>query len=656
MVIDPYKITILRSLKYKSWSDIDKMNYLSIEGISKKYSEKNLLNNINLGISEGDKIGLIGVNGTGKSTLLKIIAGAEEPDEGRIIKGNSIRIEYLSQNPYFDEGATVIEQVFKGNSSIMKVIRDYYKAIADPNISNEKIIQLTNNMDTISGWDLEKDAKTVLTKLGIEDFHAKIGTLSGGQKKRIALASALINPCELLILDEPTNHLDNESIDWLEEYLNGRKGALLMITHDRYFLDRVVNQIIEIDRGSIYTYKGNYSYYLEKKLEREEQEIIKEKKRQSLYKKELSWIKTGARARTTKQKARINRFEDLKERAQNIDSEKMDISVASSRLGKKIIEIEKISKAFDKDKKVIDNFSYILLRDDRIGIVGHNGSGKSTLLNIIYGKIKPDNGTVDIGETVKIGMFSQETYHVKDDLRVIEYIKEGADYIRTSNGDRISASQMLERFLFPPEAQWTLISKLSGGEKRRLYLLRVLMESPNVLFLDEPTNDLDIETLRILEDYIEEFEGVVVVVSHDRYFLDRITNKIFEFQGNGKIKQYTGNYTQFKNDKSDSEKTIKKTRENKSTNIASEDKSKSSKKSLKFSYNEQREYEKIDDDIAKLEEQISYIQNKIDNAATNYILLQELMEEKKKLEEELDYKMERWVYLNELANKIESIK
>ena len=627
------------------------MNLLNVENISKSYSEKPLLNNINLGINEGDKIGVLGVNGTGKTTLLNIIAGFETGDSGRVIKGNSVRIEYLMQDPYFDKDATVIDQIFKGNSKEMKIMREYQEAIGNKSTPSDVIMKLTQTMDSMNLWNLESEGKAILTKLGIVDFNAKVGTLSGGQKKRIALASTLINPSDILILDEPTNHLDNDTIEWLEEYLNNRKGALIMITHDRYFLDRVVNEIVEIDKGSLFIYEGNYNDFLEKKAEREEIEISSESKRQSLFKKELAWMRKGAKARTTKQKARIDRFEKLKDSKVNLENENVEINVASSRLGKKVINLENITKFYD-DKNIIDDFSYIVLRDDRIGILGPNGSGKSTLMNIICGRVKPDSGVVEIGETVKMGVFSQEAYHMDESLKIIEYIREGAEYITTSDGSKISASQMLERFLFPPHLQWTLISKLSGGEKRRLYLLRVLMEAPNVLLLDEPTNDLDIQTLTILEDYLEEFPGAIIAVSHDRYFLDKMAEKVFVFEGDGKIVQYTGNYTSFKEDNKESNKKIevKGKDENKDKD---NNKKREKNKSLKFSYNEQREYEEIDDVIAAIEEKIENINGEIDAASTDYVLLQELLAKKEELEEEYDEKMKRWVYLNELAEKIE---
>lgn len=633
------------------------MNFISAENISKSYSEKKLIININFGINEGDKLGLIGVNGTGKSTLLKVIAGLEEPDLGRVIRASSIKIEYLAQNPVFDLEATVLEQVFKSDTAIMKLIREYESAINSKTASNERIIKLTQEMDALNAWTIESEAKTILTKLGISDFDAKIGTLSGGQKKRVAMAAALINPSDLLILDEPTNHLDNESIDWLEQFLNKRKGALLMITHDRYFLDRVVNKIIELDNGCLYQYEGNYSSFLEKKIEREDLEAANESKRKSLYKKELAWMRRGAKARTTKQKARIDRFETLSKELVINNEEAMEISVGSKRLGKKVIEINNISKSFE-GKLLIENFSYIVVRNDRAGIVGPNGSGKSTLINIITGKLKPDSGSVEIGETVRIGVYSQETYHMDDSIRVIEYIKQGAEFIENAEGFKITASQMLERFLFPGAIQWTPIGKLSGGEKRRLYLLRVLMEAPNVLLLDEPTNDLDIETLKILEDYLEDFPGAIITVSHDRYFLDKLAEKIFYFEGSGKITEYTGNYSDFVSAAREEENTINKANEKAKDNVDKSyaDVDKKKDKPIKFSYKEQKEYEEIDYVISELESSIENIEMRINETSSDYTLLQELLTEKKLIENNLEEKMDRWVYLNELAEKIDEAK
>jgi ATP-binding cassette subfamily F protein uup len=547
-----------------------------------------------------------------------------------------------------------MEQVFKGDSPKIKLVREYETALQDAEVNSEKLLKLSVEMDRINGWSLENEAKNVLTKLGITDFKEKISVLSGGQKKRVALAAALINPSELLILDEPTNHLDNSTIDWLEEYLGKRKGALLMITHDRYFLDRVVNEIAEMDKGKLYLYKGNYNNFIESKAEREERENASERKRQSLFVKELAWISRGAKARTTKQKSRVDRFEKLSEQNTGSSEEKLEISVGSSRLGRKIIELSHISKSFG-DNKVIDDFSYIVLRNDRVGIIGPNGSGKTTLINIIAGIMEPDSGIVDKGETVKIGLFSQDFYHMDDNSRVIEYIREGAEYLETAEGEKISASQMLERFLFPSASQWTPLSKLSGGEKRRLHLLRVLMEAPNVLLLDEPTNDLDIETLTILEDYIESFPGAVIAVSHDRYFLDKTANKIFVFQGIGSIMQYTGNYTDIKESGflEDINDSIGQRQKGKAGDIKS-GAEREKEKPLKFSYKEAKEYEEIDEVIALLEEKVQELDKQLASAASDYVLLQQLMKDKEEAVRQLEEKMDRWIYLNELAEKIEN--
>lgn len=635
------------------------MNLISIENVSKSYSEKQLLNKISLGVNEGDKIGIIGINGTGKTTLLKIISGEELADEGKIMKGNSIVIEFLRQNPDFDSEATIMEQVLKGNSSIMELIREYKKATSEKNTPNDKIIALTQQMDAMNAWNIESEAQGVLTRLGINDFEVKVGTLSGGQKKRIALATALISESDLLILDEPTNHLDSDMIEWLEQYLNKRKGALLMITHDRYFLDRVVNRIFELDRGSIFEYEGNYSEFLVKKSEREEIEGIQGKKAHNLFKKELAWMRKGAKARTTKQKARIDRFGKLSEEVEKDKSGgKLEISVGSSRLGRKVIELENISKIYD-GREIINNFSYIVLKDDRIGIVGPNGSGKSTLINIICGKITPDRGAVIVGETVRIGLFSQETDHMDDNLRVIEYIKEVAEYITTADGDKITASQMLERFLFPGALQWAPIGKLSGGEKRRLHLLRILMYAPNVLVLDEPTNDLDTETLMILEDYLEDFPGAVITVSHDRYFLDKVVEKIFLIDPKGNIIHNTGNFSDFKEKHMETEMfENKKTLSDRADKIkvSNQESIKDKGRPLKFSYKEQKEHEEIDMIISNLEEEINDIEKKLGAAATDHELLQQLLIEKEHKELLLEEKMDRWMYLNELAEKIEKEK
>ena len=633
------------------------VNILSAEGISKSYSEKILFENIDLGINEGEKIGLIGINGTGKTTLLKVIAGVEPHDKGRIITGNGIRIEYLPQNPDFEAGATVLQQVFKGGSPVMELLREYEYMLQSVNENPEdsqlekRLVELTQRMDSMDAWTVESEAKAVLTKLGISDFEADVSTLSGGQRKRIAMASALINPSDLLILDEPTNHIDNETVDWLEKYLNKRKGALLMVTHDRYFLDRVVNRIIELDKGKLYSYQANYSRFVEMKAEREELEQSSERKRQNLLRTELEWIKRGAKARSTKQKARIERFEKLQQEGIAASTGSVEIEVGSSRLGRKTIEMEHIAKCFS-EHCVIKDFSYIVLRDDRIGIVGPNGSGKSTLLKIIAGRLEPDCGSVATGETVKIGFFTQESDEMDVNLRVIEYIREEAEVITTTNGT-ISASQMLERFLFPPNVQWTPISKLSGGERRRLYLLRILMGAPNILLLDEPTNDLDIQTLTILESYIDEFPGAVIAVSHDRYFLDRVADKIFSFEGGGNIRQYAGNYSDYQESKENREEeneagTSKRENEEKSSYFENK-----KDRPLKFTFKEQREYEQIDGIIAGLESELETLDTAMENAASDFSRLQELITKKDGIEKQLEEAMERWVYLNELAETIE---
>ena len=639
------------------------MNLITLENISKSYSEKILANNVSLGINEGEKIGLIGVNGTGKSSFLKIVAGVEEPDEGTVTKGNRVRIEYLAQTPDYDDNATVLEQVFKGNSEEMRILREYEELLEKidkgevKENDSERLIRLQGKIDALNLWDMESEAKNVLTKLGITNFEEKVGNLSGAQKKRIMLAAALITPCELLILDEPTNHLDNETISWLEEYLNSRKGALLMITHDRYFLDRVTNRILELDRGRLFSYDGNYSVFLEKKMERIAIEKASEEKRQNLMRKELAWVRRGAKARTTKQKARLQRFDELVNQEGFIENENIEISVMGTRLGKKIIEIEHLNKSFG-DKKIVDDFNYIVLRSDRIGIVGPNGIGKSTLMGMIEGKVKPDSGEIIKGETVKIACFSQEDTHMHPEMRAIDYIKEAGEYLQTATGERITASQMCEKFLFDGTLQWTMIGMLSGGERRRLHLLRVLMEAPNVLLLDEPTNDLDIETLNRLEDYLDDFGGVVITVSHDRYFLDRICNKIFSYKGNGKIDIYTGNYGDYLLSKEE-EAVNNKEKEvavDKNKKEPSVDKNKNKGKVLKFSFKEQREFETIDEEIMTLEEKIEELDSLMAKHASEYGRLQELMEEKAKVEEELAFKYERWEYLNELAAQIEENK
>lgn len=603
------------------------MNILNVEKVSKTYGEKELFNNISLGINSGDKIGLIGVNGTGKSTLLKIIAGIEEPDEGQVVKGKGIELAYLAQTPLYYENENVLEYVMRGKHA-----------------------------------DSQPKAKEILNKLGITNHGAMMNILSGGQKKRAALARTLVEPARLLILDEPTNHLDNDMVLWLEQFIKNFKGELIMVTHDRYFLDNVTNRIVELDKASLYSYDTNYSGFLELKTQREEMERATEAKRQNILRKELAWIRRGCQARSTKQQARIDRFEDMKEASKQararFDKQLMDMNSVSSRLGRKTVELHNICKSFG-ERTIIDDFTYIFLRDDRIGIVGDNGCGKSTLMKIIAGQLEPDSGSVEVGETVRIGYFMQENEPLDDSLTVLEFVRSIGEYVTTADG-KATASQMCEKFLFTPKQQWTPISKLSGGEKRRLYLLSVLMSAPNVLILDEPTNDLDIETLEILEEYLDGFSGIVITVSHDRYFLDRVVDRIFAFEAGGHLTQYEGGYTDYRdkcvssiynvesNGTSDAPKS-KAAGQVKKVYNSHEDK-------IKFTYMEQKEYETIDDDIEELETKVSELDDEIAKNATSYSKLAELTKEKEDVERQLEEKMERWEYLNDLAEKIEKQK
>lgn len=596
---------------------------LSAEKISKNYSEKPLLNDISLFLNEGDSVGVIGINGTGKTTLLKVIAGVETPDSGTITTSTGVKIAYLPQNPDLNNNLTIWEQMTKLNTSSTEPFKDY-------------------------------EAKAILNKLGIVDLSQQIKYLSGGEKRRVAIAHALVTPSNVLILDEPTNHLDNDMTLWLESYLKRYTGALLMVTHDRYFLDRVTNRIVEIDRGQLYNYQANYSQFVKLKTEREEMEQNTLRKNKSLLRKELEWMQQGPKARGTKSKERIERFHALEEKTQVITESTLDIQSVSSRLGRKIIEIYNLSKSFD-NIPLIRDFNYTVLRNDRVGIVGKNGCGKSTLLKMIIGSIQPDTGNVDIGTTVKIGHFSQECDDMDTSLKVIDYIREVAEYIQTPDGS-VSASQMLETFLFPSDAQWQPIAKLSGGERRRLFLLRILMGAPNVLFLDEPTNDLDIETLVILESYLDTFNGAVIVVSHDRYFLDRVVDKIFEFQDDATLKQYLGGYSDYVEERRDFDKYQKlKTNQPNPSSASKQSKlaNRPRQQKLKFTYKEQKEFETIDDVIADLEQSINNIDKAIQLNASDYIKLQELTAEKEALEQQLDEAMDRWVYLNDLAEKIQ---
>lgn len=610
------------------------MSVINVEHISKLYGDKMILEDLSCSVDEGDKIGIIGINGTGKSTLLRIIAGEEEADEGKIIFSNGMTIGWMGQNPEFDEESSILKYVCEG-----KKIEDDY------------------------GY--ESDAKAMLTVLELENFDEKIKNLSGGQKKRAALCKVLLQKPDILILDEPTNHLDNKMSDWLENYLKRFRGVLLMVTHDRYFLDKVTNHIWEVEGGKVYYYDENYSGYLERKAEREERELASERKRQSILRSEVKWVMRGARARSTKQKARLERFEQLKAMDSPKTAKQVEMGSVGTRLGKKTIELYDISKAYG-DKVLFKHFSYIFKRFERIGFVGHNGCGKSTLMKILADLEQADSGAIEWGETIKIGYFAQECEVMDERERVIDYIKDAAEYVRTSEG-LVSASKMLERFLFSSDMQYTPIAKISGGERRRLYLLKVLMQSPNVLILDEPTNDLDIATLRVLEDFLDEFAGIVITVSHDRYFLDRTVDRIAAFE-NGNIVVYEGDYTEYQEksgrieaDSIDSVDSgsglhIKKSNEKKKEGREQWLASKNKEKKLKFSYKEQKEFETIDEDIEKLEEKIAELEEQISKCATDFIKLNELMQEKEKTEAELSDKMERWVYLNDLAEKIEAQK
>ena len=606
------------------------MNVLNVENVSKVYGDKVLLDQVCLGINEGDKLGVIGVNGCGKSTFLKMIAGISGVDSGNIIKRNQSSIAYLAQTMEFSMDDTVMSYVTKD------------KVSSNPN------------------WNIEAEAKTILNRLHIYDPEGRLATMSGGEQKRVALARTLLAPADILVLDEPTNHLDSGMVRWLEEYLIKYKGILIMVTHDRYFLDRVTNKIVEIDKGKLYTYEANYSGFLELKQARMEQEAASYRKVQSVLRTEIEWVRRGAQARSTKQKARLERFQEMQTMKAPEQDKQVEMDSVASRMGKKTLEIDHISKSYG-DKKIISDFTYYTIRNERIGIIGENGCGKTTLLRIILGLEPADSGTVTIGETIKIGYFSQMVEDMNPEERVIDYVKNVAEYIRTSKGTT-TASQMCERFLFGPETQYNPIGKLSGGERRRLYLLKVLMGAPNVLIMDEPTNDLDITTLAILEDYLDAFEGIVITVSHDRYFLDRVVNRIFAFEGNGIITQYEGGYTDYyekalasgklvdsmaapvkgtdREKKPDSRSTWKNNREEK----------------IKFTYKEQREYETIDADIAELEEKIAAIDVAMGEAVSDYNKLTELSTEKEELEQQLEEKMDRWVYLNDLAERIENAK
>ncbi len=603
------------------------MNLVTAEHLTKSYTERLLFDDTAFSINEGEKVGLIGINGTGKSTLLKIVAGLEEPDTGTVVRGRNLYIRYLAQNPIFPPDLTVLDCVIQENKA------------------HEQL------------WDLEGEAKTILNRLGITEYDAVISTLSGGQKKRVALASVLLSTADLLVLDEPTNHLDSAMADWLEEYLKNFRGALLMITHDRYFLDSVTNRIVELDQGKLYSYQANYAGFLELKAERMAMEQAAERKRQSILRVELEWIKRGARARSTKQKGRIQRFEAMSAMEGPKEDGSVEMSSISSRLGRTTVEISHVSKSYG-EKLLIQDFSYIFLKNDRIGFIGPNGSGKTTLMKLLAGWIRPDSGEIIVGQTVKIGYFSQENEDMDESLRVIDYIKNVAEYVKTPEGS-VSASQMLERFLFPSHMQYTVIGKLSGGERRRLYLLHILMSAPNVLILDEPTNDLDIRTLTILEDYLDRFQGIVITVSHDRYFLDRVVRRIFAFEGGGEIRQYEGGYTDYQAacaERTEAE-TVPAAAQTTEPAISGKKNWKDGQareKKLKFSYKEQKEWETIEDEIASLEDAVSRLEEEILGAARDFSRLNTLVKEKEEKELALEEKMERWMYLNDLAEQIEA--
>lgn len=603
------------------------MNLLTMEHIIKSYTDRILLNDIGFSISENEKIGVIGINGMGKSTLLKVVAGIEPYDSGKISMRSQVKICYLPQAPVFESGTTVLKAAVEGN------------------------------IDEMNQWTVEADAKAMLNQLGFTEYDEKIEHMSGGQKKRIALVNALLTSADILVLDEPTNHLDNAMSEWLEEYLIQFRGAVLMVTHDRYFLDRVVNRIVEVDNGKLYSYPGNYSEFVRLKEERQNMALATERKRKSLLRTELEWLSRGARARSTKQKAHIDRIKAMQE-IQDIQEEKrVSMSSVASRMGNKTIELSDISKSYG-EKILIKDYNYIFLKNDRIGIIGPNGCGKTTLLKIINGIVRPDTGTVEMGQTIRVGYFSQENEYMDDSEKVIDYVKEVGEYITTPEG-KITASQMLENFLFDGAMQWSRIEKLSGGEKRRLYLLRVLMSSPNVLILDEPTNDLDIQTLTILEDYLDRFDGIIIIVSHDRYFLDRTVNRIFSFEGKGEIRQFEGGYSDYlirKELEAVPEEKVSAGKAEKADKDANKDAWKQHEKKIRFTYKEQKEFESIDDDIAELEGQIEKLDQEIAQNVTNSARLNDLLKEKEQAEQALDEKMDRWVYLNDLNEQIKQIQ
>jgi len=629
------------------------MKILSVENLMKTYGEKTLFNEISFTVSEGQKIGLLGVNGTGKSSLLKIIAGTESADDGKIIKPKDYVISYLPQHEDFDKNQTILEAVFESEDKIMILVKNYEKTLqklqADPvndTLQNE-LISLQAEMDSKNAWDLEANAKTILSKLGLNDLNLDVTLLSGGQKKRVALAKALIHPCDLLILDEPTNHLDYECIVFLQEYIKRLQNAVLFVTHDRYFLDEVTTALLELSNGNIYRYEGNYQYYIEQRAAREEQEAATNEKRNNLFRRELAWMRRGAKARTTKQKARIQRFEDLSGKMGQQEQVELEMNFKQTRLGKKVVEFKDVSKSFG-EKKILDHFNLLLIQNDHIGIIGENGAGKTTLLKMLIETEKVDDGEIETGQTVKVAYYSQIQEVQSPTMRVIDYIKEEAEVIYTPDGKTISASQMLETFLFPTHSHGVQIGKLSGGEKRRLYLLKLLMTAPNVLLLDEPTNDLDIDTLTVLEDYIENFNGVVVTVSHDRYFLDKVTNKLLIFEGNGKVSSTLESYTEYLERKTIEAKEIQLEKA-----IVEKPVYQKEQKKKRLTYQEQKEWDSIESDIENLESEIESLNEKLLEVGSNFEDAYKLSKEIEEKEGQLENKMERWSVLSDL---VESLK
>ena len=640
---------------------------LTLENFTKSYGEKTLFSGVDFSIDDGERVGIVGVNGTGKSTFLKAVAGLTPVDDGTRVERRGLRMELLAQDKVFAPENTVLMEVFRGTSPLMQALRDYELALRaaeerpDDTQVQQALAKCSAAIDAAEGWQLESEAKTVLTQLGITDFAAPVGTLSGGEQKRLALATALVQPCDLLLLDEPTNHLDSETIAWLETYLSGRKGALLMVTHDRYFLDRTATKILELDKGHAYTYTGNYSDFLEQKAARIEREQASEAKRQNFLRNELKWLRRGAQARSTKQKARIERYEEVKAQTPDLDRSTVEIGLAGSRLGRTVIELDHVHYEVD-GQIIVKDFSYTVLRHDRVAILGRNGTGKTTLLDIIAGRLAPTSGTVKIGQTVKIGYFTQKAVEMDERLRAIEYIEEAAHTITLADGTTISASQLMERFLFPGSLQWTPIARLSGGEKRRLYLLRILMESPNVLLLDEPTNDLDLETMAVLESFIDDFSGAILIVSHDRFFVDRLADKCFVYEPGGELRMYPGGYSYYKEKEAEEQAeaaaaeaqkpAARKPAASESTAEAAPAANGAAGQSArpkKLTFKEQKEYAEIEDIIASKEGELRATELLMQQNASDYGKLADLTKDQQRLQAELDHLMERWAYLEEIA-------